>query len=201
MTRPVSLVRVVLWAHQYLGEVLSPGDSAVDLTAGNGADTLFLARQVGPSGRVAAFDIQQPALTNTAALLDGAAIPWRLASAGSVPLDCGVTLIHDSHCRLDRYLKGPVRAIVANLGYLPGGDPGLTTQADSTVVALTQALELLCRGGRLAVVLYVSHPGAIEESQQIEALFQGLSSRLWHVIRIQVVNRHAAPYLLVVEKR
>ncbi len=75
MTRRVSLIRVVLWAHQLLAEVLSPGDTAVDLTAGNGTDTLFLARLVGPVGRVIAFDIQQQALQNTAILLDSAAIP------------------------------------------------------------------------------------------------------------------------------
>ncbi|PNH03525.1 putative rRNA methylase ytqB, partial [Tetrabaena socialis] len=39
-------------------QVLRPGDTAVDATCGNGHDTLFLARAVGPGGHVFAFDIQ-----------------------------------------------------------------------------------------------------------------------------------------------
>lgn len=43
---------------------------AVDATCGNGHDTLELARMVGPSGRVVAFDIQAEALESAQALLD-----------------------------------------------------------------------------------------------------------------------------------
>lgn len=39
-------------------QVLRPGDVAVDATAGNGHDTLFLAQAVGPSGTVYAIDVQ-----------------------------------------------------------------------------------------------------------------------------------------------
>ena len=41
-----------------VGQVLRPGDMAVDATAGNGADTLALARMVGPRGVVHAIDVQ-----------------------------------------------------------------------------------------------------------------------------------------------
>ena len=39
-------------------QVLRPGDMAVDATAGNGADTLALARMVGPDGVVHGIDVQ-----------------------------------------------------------------------------------------------------------------------------------------------
>ena len=39
-------------------QFVQPGDTVVDATCGNGGDTLWLARAVGPSGRVLAFDIQ-----------------------------------------------------------------------------------------------------------------------------------------------
>ncbi|OHB33806.1 MAG: hypothetical protein A2X84_06015 [Desulfuromonadaceae bacterium GWC2_58_13] len=196
------MIRIVLWAHQLLAEVLSPGDTAVDLTAGNGADTLFLARQVGTAGRVLAFDIQHQALRNTADRLAAEGIAGNyFTSPEDLPGVPGVCLIHDSHDRLDRYLDGPVKAFVANLGYLPGGDPSLITRAGSTLAAIRQALELLVPGGRLAVVAYVGHPSGGDESRQVDALLQGLSSRHWHIVRLQVVNRDDAPYLLVVEKR
>jgi len=202
MSPSPSLIRIVLWAHQLLAEVLNPGDTAVDLTAGNGTDTLFLAQRVGPSGRVLAFDIQTEALHNTALRLEEAGIAHACCrTPAEVIGQQGVRLIHDGHERLAEYLEAPVRALIANLGYLPGGDPQLITQTTSTLAAFRQGLDRLLPGGRLVTVVYVGHPGGLEESRQIEALFQGLSSRAWHVLRLQVANRREAPYLLVVEKR
>ena len=42
----------------------APGVIAVDATAGNGHDTLFLASTVGAGGRVWAFDVQETALVS-----------------------------------------------------------------------------------------------------------------------------------------
>ena len=49
-------------AHQLLAQRVQPGDVVVDATCGKGHDTLFLARAVGPGGRVYAFDIQAAAI-------------------------------------------------------------------------------------------------------------------------------------------
>ena len=48
--------------HDLLMEYICPGDTVVDATAGNGLDTEFLCRLVGPKGCVHAFDIQPEAL-------------------------------------------------------------------------------------------------------------------------------------------
>lgn len=193
-----SLIRMVHWARRLLAEVLEPGDLAIDLSAGTGADTLFLARQVGPAGRVFAFDVQSKALRHTGARLSEAGISWALDDEGDVVT---VRLVHDSHARMAEYTQGPARGIMANLGYLPGGDPGLTTRAEETLEALRQALDLLAIGGRMALVVYIGHPQGEEECRAIEALLQGLSSRHWHILRMQVANRRQAPYLLVLERR
>ena len=193
-----SLIRMVRWAQRLVTEVLEAGDLAIDLTAGNGTDTLFLARQVGPEGRVFAFDVQSEALRHTAARLSEAGISWTLDGQG----DAGtVRLVHDSHARLTEYTQGPARGIMANLGYLPGGDPELTTRAEATLEALRQALDLLAIGGRMALVVYVGHPQGEEECRTVEEWLQGLSARHWHILRMQVANRRQAPYLLVVERR
>jgi len=52
-------------AHEAMAACLRPGDWAVDATAGNGHDALFLAQTVGPQGRVVAFDVQPAAATAT----------------------------------------------------------------------------------------------------------------------------------------
>lgn len=196
--REPSLIRMVRWAQRLVAEVLEAGDLAIDLTAGNGADTLFLARQVGPDGRVFAFDVQSEALRHTGARLSEAGISWAFDGQG----DAGtVRLVHDSHARLREYTQGSARGIMANLGYLPGGDPELTTRAEITLEALRQALDLLVIGGRMALVVYIGHPQGEEECRAVEELLQGLSSRDWHILRMQVANRRQAPYLLVVERR
>ncbi len=192
-----SLIRMVRWAQRLVAEVLEVGDLAVDLTAGNGADTLFLARQVGPEGRVLAFDVQLEALRHTGMRLTEAGISWTFDDQD----DAGVRLIQDSHARLTSYTQGPVQGIMANLGYLPGGDQGVATRAETTLSALRQALDILAMGGRMSLVVYVGHAQGKDECRVVEGLLQGLSSRHWHILRMQVVNRFEAPYLLVVERR
>ena len=58
------------WAAELIEGALYPGARAVDATMGNGKDTLWLCRQVGPAGRVYAFDVQPEALERTRALLE-----------------------------------------------------------------------------------------------------------------------------------
>lgn len=48
----MSLARVLPYTKQLLESVIEPGDCVVDMTAGNGHDTQFLAERVGPEGRV-----------------------------------------------------------------------------------------------------------------------------------------------------
>ena len=43
-------------------QVLESGCIAIDATAGNGYDTVFLSRQVGIAGHVFAFDVQKDAI-------------------------------------------------------------------------------------------------------------------------------------------
>lgn len=197
------LTRIVSWAQQLLAEVLQPGDLAVDLTAGTGRDTLFLARHVAPDGRVLAFDIQRAALAQTAALLDGAGFGYTRHSAAVVaPLvGPGVHLLPLGHERFAEFLPAPPRVIIANLGYLPGGDPAITTLPDTTLTALRQALSALVPGGRLAVALYVAHPGGRSEADAVDALFAALPAAAWQVLCLSVANLPQAPFLLVAEKK
>lgn len=158
MNRPAPLTQV---AQQAVAATLAPGARAVDATMGNGHDTLFLARQVAPNGRVAAFDIQQTALGNTRR---------RLQEAGLLAL---VRLHHCGHEQMRHQLpddwQGRVGAVMFNLGYLPGGDKKIVTRAESTLSALDQALALLRPDGLLSVLLYRDHPGADSESDAVTA--------------------------------
>ena len=57
--------RVTLLAGTLMAEHLREGVSAVDATAGTGADTCLLARSVGACGKVYSFDVQKEALKET----------------------------------------------------------------------------------------------------------------------------------------
>lgn len=196
------LSNIVVHSHQFLNEVLKPGDLALDLTAGTGSDTLFLARAVGATGRVVAFDIQEQALAATALKLEKAGVSVvRLDTDSPENNEPGVTLIAAGHERLSEYLDAAPKGIIANLGYLPGGDKNLVTRPDSTVLALQQATEALAVTGRLTVVVYPGHPGGAEEGALVDAFFKALPLKKWNVLRIEVPNGSAAPYLLVAEKR
>ncbi len=199
--RSKSLTRIVSWSHQLLCEVLGPGDLAVDLTAGTGQDTLVLAEAVSSAGQVVAFDLQAEALELTTQLLEQHDFVVKSIPDGkAVPRTFGVYLVHACHTSLSKILTHPVKAIIANLGYLPGGDKSLVTRPETTLAALGQSLELLAPGGRLAVTVYPAHPGGEEEGAVVDAFFCSLPREEWVVLSIRAANREEAPYLLVAER-
>ncbi len=141
-------------AHNIHRRNLKPGDQVLDATAGNGHDTLFLARIVG-SENVTAMDLQQEALESARA---------RLTSENHG----GVRWLLGDHAILMEQLERDghrFRAIVFNLGYLPGGDKTIVTQQASTARAITVAERLLDDGGVMTVVAYPGHDAGREEEQ------------------------------------
>ena len=67
MTRPsaMAIPYVLDAAHLLADRAIRRGDLTIDATVGNGHDTLFLVRSVGPEGRVVGFDIQRGAINET----------------------------------------------------------------------------------------------------------------------------------------
>lgn len=179
----------VALSHFFLGERVQPGDRVVDATCGNGHDTLFLAGLVGSTGKVRAFDIQEQALAATRGLLAAHGLLER------------VELVQAGHERLAELVQEPQRAIIFNLGYLPGGDKGVVTRTPTTLTALDAALGLLAPAGFLLVVIYTGHPGAGEEEEAVLAWGARLDPACFSVWTSRQLNRPpTAPYLLVVEK-
>lgn len=199
------LINVISWAHTLLAEVIKSGDFVIDLTAGRGHDTLWLAQQVDAAkqGHVLTFDIQQNAIDSTAT---------RLTTAGYITntmddfaATAGITLCHCCHSRLAEVMAPrstpQPKAVIANFGYLPNDDHTTTTNAQTSCAAIKQASQILATNGRIALVLYTGHDGATEEVEAIENLCAQLDSKQWNILRIQPVNRNNAPYLLIIEKR
>lgn len=175
-------------AHNYLAECLKPGGIAIDATIGNGRDTLFMAGLVGENGRIYGFDIQEGAIETTRKLLD---------QHGYLQ---NVTLIIDGHEKLKQYVLEPVNAIIFNLGYLPGGNQKIVTTPETTLIAVSDGLNILKPGGIMCIVLYTGHPGGVQEQLLIEEYLKKLEKKEYYVGKLDFINRDNAPYLIVIER-
>jgi predicted methyltransferase len=180
----------VALAHHFLADRVAFGDSVVDATCGNGSDTVFLARLVGNKGRVWAFDVQKEAIERTSRAL---------VEAG---LNARTELLLTGHENLKTLVPPGVKAVIFNLGYLPGAVRRLTTVPETTISAASQAVELLEPGGFLLMVIYTGHYGAGDEEKAVVEWASSLSPRSYNVWRHRQLNRsETAPYLLLVERR
>ena len=159
-------MKLTALAQQFIAESPLRDPVAIDATAGNGLDTVFLAEWVGEKGQVHAFDIQQCALQNTL---------HRLKQAG---LDQRVSLHCASHDAMPDFLpadaRGRIGACMFNLGYLPGGDHTIYTGRDTTLKALGLAAGLLCSGGRMTVLCYPGHESGRSETAAVVSWFDSL---------------------------
>lgn len=181
----MALPRVTEIAHLLVERCLSLGGRAIDATVGNGHDTLFLARLVGPEGRVDGFDLQSDAIERTR------------AKTSHLPQ---VRLHHSGHERMDQYVIGPVNAVMFNLGYLPSGDKSIITRPVSTLAALDTAIDLLGESGVLTVVVYPAHEGGSEEANEVTRWFLDLPRDRFRVQHHGLLDdatfSRESPYLL-----
>lgn len=192
----MGFLSVLSFAHELAAARLRPGDCAIDATAGNGVDTLFLARAVGSGGRVHAFDIQDAALAATEARL-----------AKELPEGRRRVFLHlASHDKMMERIPeedhGKVAAVMFNLGYLPGADQTVITRPSTTLPALETALTLLRKEGVLTVAVYPGHEGGRTEADAVEEWAAGLPQGSFQTVSYRFLNqRNHPPYLIAAVKR
>ncbi|MNI31448.1 hypothetical protein D3C73_853340 [compost metagenome] len=199
---------VLSFAHKLISERLQPGDTAIDATAGTGADTLFLAKICGRRGHVYAFDIQSKALELTKDRLDKETAKQMESRAEKPTVHLAqVTLLERSHSEMKEILppelNGKIGAIMFNLGYLPseGADHSLITQTNSTLAALDSAITMLRPRGIVTAVLYPGHSGGDTEASAVEEWAANLPSTLGQALLYRQLQKPEAPYLIAIEKK
>jgi hypothetical protein len=177
-------------AHEWVSQVLCPGDLAVDATLGNGHDALFMARCVGVTGKVYGFDVQEDALLSAAGLMREAGIhesayEWHLCS----------------HALMGDKIPSPVKVVMFNLGYLPGADHGIITTERETIAALQVAESLVMTGGMITVLCYPGHAGGEEEMLGVRE-WACARGEEWHVVHYEKwATRRKAPVLVAMQKK
>ena len=137
----------------------TPVRFALDATAGNGFDTLFLADLVGSDGTVLAMDLQPNAIDCAQQKLTQHGLESR------VRWHCGC------HSTLDSILNpndAPnLHVAMFNLGYLPLGDKSIITTKATTIIALDTTWKHLVPSGLLSLLSYPGHTGGSEEHQAV----------------------------------
>lgn len=178
-------------AHQVWQGVVRPGDTVIDATCGNGLDTLMLAKlvlQEGTAGYLIGLDVQQSALDNTSVLLEQELNSSQMEK---------VSLLQLCHSQLDKLVdESSVRLVAFNLGYQPGGDKNIITRADTTVKALSAAVNVLEPQGLISILSYVGHPGGREEYDAVRGFVAGLPPRDWVCSHLEWVNTPLCPHLM-----
>lgn len=189
MTPELSLVKRV---HLLVSNVLIPGAIVIDATVGNGHDTMFLAKQVGHTGQVYGFDIQQAAIDKTLEKFRQTALPYP-------------QLIKASHAEMTKHIPihehGRISAVLFNLGYLPGSDQQVITQANSTINALISATRILEKNGIITIIAYPGHPGGDIETEQVSHWCTQLNPIEFCVAHFpEIIHKVSAPRLFVISK-
>ncbi|GEL07656.1 tRNA (mnm(5)s(2)U34)-methyltransferase [Salisediminibacterium halotolerans] len=190
----MSLHRALPFAKKLLSEHTPEGGITVDATAGNGHDTIDLAKLAGPAGTVYSFDIQHAAIEATQKKLT------------DHKLDGRVVLVNDGHENMKTYIApehaGRIDTAVFNLGYLPGSDKTVSTQADTTIAAIETLLTSLRPGGIIVLVIYHGHEEGRREKETLMTYLASLPQEKADVLLYAFLNqKNEPPFLAAIEKK
>lgn len=173
-----------------LRQVVQQGDTVVDATMGNGHDTLMLAQLVGETGHVVGFDVQAQAVESSRRLLECEGVISR----------CTLHVLGHEH--MAEQVNGPVRAVVFNLGWLPGGDKSVTTLWETTKTAVTAALSLLEKGGVVTICAYPGHAAGDYERAQLMEFLSALRPQEYNVLHHRFLNAGpGAPECFIIQRQ
>ena len=190
----MKLKGILPFARELLAQALTEGDAAVDATAGNGHDSCYLAKLVGPTGHVYSFDVQETAIVATKTRLLNESLADR------------VHLFHTGHEQavekiLPEHLS-ILKAAIFNLGYLPGSDKSITTQAETTITAINGLFDAMPAGGIIVLVIYHGHAEGAVEKEAVLDYVQQLPQEKAHVLQYGFINqKNAPPFIIAIEKR
>lgn len=182
---------------------VTPDAAVIDATCGNGHDTLALA-EMDPA-RIYAFDIQEQAVRATTELLQRHGYSKSIASGQfmicCMPHEQMGTVVPQDDAETDAG-AAPVRAVIFNLGYLPGGDKERTTRTDSTLAAVRAAMELIAPDGVICVTMYSGHPEGKREKTALLEFASVLDAGKWHTAYISMPNqKHDPPEILLLTRK
>lgn len=173
------MLSMVEYVHSRIA-TFPPGLIAIDMTMGNGYDTLYLSVHCQ---EVYAFDIQEEAIKMT---------------QQRIGANDHVHYILDDHQNFDKYVNTFDIAIF-NLGYLPLGNHHVTTLLSSTKIAIQKAIEMMNLS--LWIVVYPGHDEGAKEGLWLQEYVKTLDTHQFNVSCYSMLNKQKSPYVIEIEKR
>ena len=171
-------------SHEYIKSHINEDDIAVDATMGRGRDTLLLCTL---AKEVYSFDIQQEALDSTRALLSENGIN-------------NAHLILDSHHNLKNYVQN-AKGVVFNFGFLPGGDHTIYSHGETSIKAISAALDIIPDDGFVSICSYYGGDTGFEERDSLLEYLSSLDSKKYTVMLHSFYNRpNCPPIFIAIEK-
>lgn len=179
-------------SHLIWKDFLKPGMTVIDATCGNGHDALYLAKLTlhPKKGRLFAIDIQQSALHKTRLLLEKSLPPSLMKR---------IVLLEASHETFPEEIQ-QANLIVYNFGYLPNGDPLLTTMTPSSLKSCQAATSLLPKGGMLSLTLYPGHEEGKREASALLEWALSLPQKQFLTTHHFPLSSPNSPSLLIIRK-
>ena len=136
--------------HKWLDQHAQSDWISVDLTAGNGHDTLKLAQL---TKKVIAVDIQPVAIEASKQRLQG--------------FD-NVELYELDHQNINEVVDDWIHLVIMNCGYLPNHNKNIRTHAESSLIALTKVERHIRKNGYVIITCYPNHRGGKKELETIK---------------------------------
>jgi len=167
------------FVHKYISSLICKDDICVDMTIGNGNDTLLLCKL---AKYVYGFDVQEDAIANT---------NNRLKEYNNYQL------FLDSHINVDKYVKDKVKLFIFNLGYLPNSENKTITKADDTLMAFKKAYDLLIDKGYIVISFYIGHKGGKDEYYLLDKYIKENS---FHLIESYRQDKLNSPITYIIKK-
>ena len=170
------------FAHSVWKKHIKSESHVIDATCGNGYDSHFIL-QCNPA-HLYCLDIQKKALKNTRNRLEG----FKQFS------------LHQACHSTFSMVEKPIDLIVYNLGYLPGGNKSLTTQTETTLLSLSNALNLLRKNGLTSIMLYPGHLEGMREKEALLCYVSNLPRKKFQVHLHRWLSHSNTPALLLIQK-
>ncbi len=166
---------------------------ALDATVGNGNDLRFLCEISSPDSTIIGVDVQSIAIERCQKLLE------------EQHCEARVKLVLRSHDEIDSICRAEgimnLDVVMYNLGYLPGTDKKLRTQAQTSIASLEQAIGLLSTNGIITICCYVAHEGGLEERNAIQKWMSELDPKKLRVMQYKSYESAHTPECYVLQKR
>ena len=195
MDLPLSHKPHLAYAKWLWQSVVKPDDLIVDATLGNGLDTLWILKNLLHLGvgEIHGLDIQSLSIEQTNINLENAQLSAIIKKQFHPHLLC------HSELGFLESLKAP-KLIVYNFGYLPGSDKSIKTLKETSLLSLSRALNLICKGGLITLTFYPGHFEGYEEAIELENYLKGLDATVYQILKMSWSNRETAPYVVAIHK-